>query len=197
LILYIWAVLPITGGSSLWKAVFVVVATAIVAVSTVRKRSSLSEIGLRLDNFVPAALVYLGASIPYAGAILLYHQDSIVAWSLGSADLPAMAQVVAWAFLQEFCLLAFLLPRLHEMSGQRVLSVTLAATIFGFFHLPNPFLTLYSMGGALVGAALFLRWPNLPAAALAHATASALVGSLLPSVITGGMKVGPGYWFSG
>ena len=101
------------------------------------------------------------------------------------------------AFLQQLCLLAFLLTRLRDILGRDVLAVVATAGIFAFFHLPNPFLTLYTLGAGLIATSLYLRWPNVLAAALAHAAASAIVDKLLPKAITGGMKVGPGYWLGG
>jgi membrane protease YdiL (CAAX protease family) len=80
------------------------------------------------------------------------------------------------------------------MTGRSLLAAVAAAGTFALLHMPNPFLTLYTLGGGLILTVLYLRLPNLLAATLAHALASALAKEVLPSVVTGGMKVGPNYW---
>ena len=190
--LYIWAVLPATGGDPGWNTAFILLAVAVAVFSVWRWGGTRERIGLRLDNFPRAIVAYLAAALPYAGAFLLWNHGSLVRGE-GWPDFGGAAGTVGWAFLQQFCLLAFLLTRLRGILGRDFTAAVSAAAIFAFFHLPNPFLTLYSFGGGLIVCLLFLRWPSLPAAALAHAMASALVSGLLPGEITGWMKVGPLY----
>ena len=194
LVIYIWVVIPGTLGAPFWKTLFTTLAVAVAALSVWRNGTTWQSVGLRLDNLFPALLVYLGLALPYAGLVLFWHRGSI---GSGGLEWPGAiwgaAGLITWAFAQQFCLLAFLLCRLRQILGRDVAAIVAAAGIFAFFHLPNPFLTLYTLGGGLILAALFVRLPNLWAAALAHAAASALVGGLLPAVITGSMKVGPLY----
>ncbi len=193
LTVYIWVVVPGTEGSPLWRLLFTGTALGLVGISLWRNRVSPKRIGLRLDNLLPALGLYFAVSLTYAGFFLFWHRASIatdVAWP----DLPGTLRFVGWAFLQEFLLLAFLLNRLHQILVRERPAILATAAIFAFFHLPNPFLTLWTLGGGAILAWLFLRKPNLLAATLAHATASALVGGLLPGAITGFMRVGPGYF---
>ena len=195
-VLYIWVVLPFTNGDPFWNGVFIVAAVAVAVVSFWKRRVSLARLGLRVDNLLPASLAYLLASVSYAGLVLLWHREILgtKAWQWPEPD--RLFWFLIWAFLQQMCLLAFLLNRLQEIFGGRRVAVLAAVGVFACFHLPNPFLTLYTLGGGLIVAVLFLRLPNLLAAALAHATASALVSGLLPGVVTGRMKVGPLYWWA-
>lgn len=196
LLVYIWVVIPETGGHSLLKVVFTASALG-VAIWSVRYRNGKRwerKAGFRTDNLPRALLIYLGASIPYAGLFLFVNRGALVGREFEWMDFGNVAMLLFWAFLQEFCLLAFLFNRLRQIFGGREApAVLVAASIFAFFHFPNPFLTLYTLGGGIILAALFTRWPNLLAASLAHAAASALVGGMLPGAVTGWMKIGPLY----
>ena len=169
----------------------------VVAYSFWRNGTGPDRTGLRVDNLLPALAVYLGVAVSYAGAVLVWHHDAVGQRALTWPDAWDVTVFVFKAFVQQLCLLAFLLTRLRDILGRDVSAVLATAVIFAFFHLPNPFLTLYTLGAGLIAASLYLRWPNVLAAALAHAAASAIVNKLLPTAITGGMKVGPGYWLGG
>jgi membrane protease YdiL (CAAX protease family) len=142
---------------------------------------------------LPGIGLYVGAALLYAGAVLLWHRDVLLPGELSWPDPGKVLMLFCWAFLQEICLLAFLFNRLCEMTHSRRAAVLAAAGLFALFHLPNPFLTLYTLGGGIILAHLYARIPNLLAATLAHALASSLVAALLPDPVTGWMKVGPLY----
>jgi membrane protease YdiL (CAAX protease family) len=197
LILYIWIVQPATGGHPLLEMVFISAALTIAAVSLRRAGAGPKEMGLRVDNILPALVMYLAASILYAGSVVLWNQGSVEEWGVGWPNPLGVVESVVWAFLQQFCLLAFILSRLRETFDRKLVAVVGAAGLFAFFHLPNPFLTLYTLGGGLIICTVHLRWPNIPAAALGHATASSLVDGLLPNAVTGSMRVGPSFWWTG
>ncbi len=195
--IYIWVVLPLTGASSVWNTVFTLGGISVAVISIWRKRVGRERAGLRWDNLLPALGVYLGSSLLYAGAVLFAYRNSLVSPPAVSLPIDRIAWGIVWAFLQQLCLLSFLLNRFRRILERDAPAVLAAAAIFAFFHLPNPFLTLYALGGGLIAASLFLRWPNLPAASLAHALASALVGRYLPREVTHFMRVGPLYWWTG
>jgi len=193
---YIWLLLPLTGGQARWDP-FCVLALLAVAVTSVRQRAlTRREMGLTFRDFLPAVLLFLSATLLYAGAVLAYHRHVLVLPPGPGRAWPwRLAWGIVWALMQEFCLLSFLLARLRRILGRSVPAAVASAAIFAFFHLPNPFLTAYAFGGSLIAALLFLRWPSLPAATLAHALASALVGSFLPELVTASMQVGPAYFW--
>jgi membrane protease YdiL (CAAX protease family) len=194
---HLWLVLPATGGKSSWDVLFIVGAVSTAAISLWRRGTTRQQMGIKHDGLLKESAIYLGAAGFFAGMVVLCFRGSLEPMGRGFLDLRRIPWHLTWAFLQQFCLLAFLLNRLREILRQKVLAVSAAAGVFAFFHLPNPFLTLVTLGGGLILACLFLRWPNLIAATLAHAAASALVGSLLPPQITGWMRVGPLYWWAG
>jgi membrane protease YdiL (CAAX protease family) len=190
---YLWVVLPVTAGRPAWTAAFILAAVALAAFCTRKKGITRERAGFRLDN-LPAALAAFGAAtLLYGGAVLVLCRDSLRPGADLWPGFDRIAWMLLWAFLQQFCLLSFLLNRLRQILGRDGPSVATVAILFSLLHLPNPFLTLYTLGGALVLGFLFLRWPNLPAATLAHAGASFLAGRLLAPELTGWMRVGPLY----
>ena len=106
---------------------------------------------------------------------------------LGSVgfELSAAVGLYFWALAQEFLLLAYLLQRFTQSINSRFWAAGAAATLFAFFHWPNPFLTIYTLIGGWIIASLYQRWPNLLAAAAGHAAASSLVSQMLPGTLTG------------
>jgi membrane protease YdiL (CAAX protease family) len=193
LLLYIWGVAPTADAP--WELVFPVAAIAVATSPLLLRSERWRGIGLRVDNLPQALALYLVMSLTFAGLVLLAHRGWLQAPAVEWRHLAGVPGKLGWAFLQQFCLLGFLLPRLCELSGRPRSAAVVAAAVFALFHLPNPFLTLVTLGGGLMLCWLYLRVPNLIAAAVAHAIASTLVSTMLPRVITGGMKVGPGYWW--
>lgn len=199
LTVHLWIIVPVTSHDGAWNAAAILSALVVATVGIRTHRVGLARSGLRLDNLADTLPLYLGCGMFYAGAVLVGLRHDLLGF--GGADWPefrSAAWRVVWAFLQEFCLLGFLLNRLRDLLGRDGRAVFASATLFAFFHLPNPFLTAYTFGGGLIISWLFLRRPNLLAAAFAHAAASALVSALLPGEVTGWMKVGPLYlWRAG
>ena len=199
LTVYIWLVLPWSAAKPSVNTAFTLAAIALAVISMWWKGVTRKQSGLRLDNLPAALAAYLGCSAAYAGAVLLLYRNSLVVPVLpaatGSSLYYRIGWPLLWAFLQQLCLLSFLFNRLRRILGREVPAILATAGLFAFFHVPNPFLILYTLGGGLLAAFLFRRWPNLPAASLAHALASALVGGFLPREVTGWMRVGPLYWW--
>ncbi len=189
----IWIVVPATGASPVWTGIFTLAGVGTAAFFAWRKGIGLKRAGIRLDNLPPAVGLYLGAALLYAGGVLLLCRASLRPLAAAWPNPASAAPLLLWALFQQFCLTSYLLNRLREILGRDLAAAGAAALLFSLLHLPNPFLTLYTLGGGAIIACLFLRWPSLPAAALAHAVASLAVSGLLPPEITGGMRVGPLY----
>jgi len=192
---YIWVVIPWMGVSPLVNSLFIVGIVSLAAFSLWRKGVPWNKVGLSSRNLSQGTAIYIGAGVSFAGLVLLYYRNSLGLMTEGWPDPRRVPMYLTWAFLQEFCFLSFLLNRFRQILRRDAAAAVTAAAIFAFFHLPNPFLTLYTLGGGLIATFLFMRWPNLVGATLAHALASGLVSNLLPPVITGWMRVGPLYWW--
>ncbi|HEV8338021.1 MAG TPA: hypothetical protein VGR67_16545, partial [Candidatus Polarisedimenticolia bacterium] len=144
---HLWIVLPATGGKTPWDVLFIVGAVSVAAISLGRRRTTRQQMGIKLDGLLKESAIYLGAAGFFAGVVVLCFRASLEPMERGFPDLRRIPWHLTWAFLQQFCLLAFLLNRLREILRQKALAVSAAAGIFAFFHLPNPFLTLYTLGG--------------------------------------------------
>ena len=191
---YIWIIEPWFGPSRPLYGPIILVGLWIAGWSLRRRGATWKRIGFRLDNLLPALLLYGIASATLAGAVVWWYRE-FVSWpALGPRHLLRWTLYFAWGLAQQFCLLSFLLTRLRELTRRDIWAVLAATSIFAFFHLPNPFLTVYTVFGGLASTALFLRWPNVFAAAAGHATAACLVNWLVPPEVFGGMQVGPLYW---
>jgi membrane protease YdiL (CAAX protease family) len=190
---YIWFVVPAVADRPGWTASFTLAAAALAGVFAWRNGVTWERAGFRVDNLPAALAAYISAGALYAGTVIFLCRDFL----RPNPELwPGIDRVVwlsLWAFFQQFCLVSFLLNRLRQILGRDGPAVAAAAVLFSLLHLPNPFLTLYTLGGALILGALFLRWPSLPAATLAHAAASYAAGRLLAPEFTGWMRVGPLY----
>jgi hypothetical protein len=193
LLAYIWVIQVLTGGHPAAYGITLAVLLGIAIGSVWKHGLTRAEQGLRLDNLAPSLAVYLLAALVYAGAVVLLLGE----WgSLPVGRWPPrhrVSQLLLWAFAQQFCLLSFIFSRLRKALGRDGVAVLAAAALFALLHLPNPFLTLYTLGGGIVTTTLFRRWPNLVAATLGHSLASVLVVWLLGMEAVGGMRVGPGY----
>lgn len=94
---------------------------------------------------------------------------------------------VAWAGLQQWLMLAILLPRLERWPGGKLLPVLATATMFALLHTPNGTLMQLCFLAELWWAWCFLRSRRLLPIALAHAgcallVEAGLVGSVLRSL---------------
>jgi len=191
---YIWIIEPWTGpGRPLYGPV-ILAGLGFAGASLRRHGATWKRIGFRSDNLLPALLVYVLASVTLAGAVLWWYREFVIWPEWGPRYLLRWMLYVAWGLVQQFCLLSFLLTRLREITRRDLCAVLAATAIFALLHLPNPFLAVYTVFGGLVSTALFLRWPNVFAAAIGHATAACIVNFLIPLEVFGSMWVGPMYW---
>jgi len=162
--------------------------------SHLRRHESARSVGLRLDNWRPAARqaclpVAVGAAVPLAiGAAL-------GTWHFGPAgSLLSLPWHVAWGTAQQYGLLCLLYRRSLDTFGSVRGAALAAAGAFALFHLPNPLLVTVTFLGGLVCCTLYRRVPNVLVLGLAHAMISTVVFSALPNSITHHMRVGPGYF---
>ncbi|TLZ00523.1 MAG: CPBP family intramembrane metalloprotease [Gammaproteobacteria bacterium] len=162
--------------------------------SHLRRHESARSVGLRLDNWRPAARqaclpVAVGAAVPLAiGAAL-------GTWHFGPVgSLLSLPWHVAWGTAQQYGLLCLLYRRSLDTFGSVRGAALAAAGAFALFHLPNPLLVTVTFLGGLVCCTLYRRVPNVLVLGLAHAMISTVVFSALPISITHHMRVGPGYF---
>ncbi len=177
---------------------FLLVAAAYFAIGVIghlARGESLWQIGVRLDNWRPAlrnasiAMVPL-ASVPLVAGGLLgsWH---FPAWGDAALTLPAS---VAWGTAQQYGLLCVLYRRLQEALDSPDGATAAAALLFALFHLPNGLLMGVTLIAGVVACMLYRREPNVPVIGAAHAVVSFILYYALPESLTGGLRVGPGYF---
>jgi membrane protease YdiL (CAAX protease family) len=142
--------------------------------------------GRALTGLTPFVLVTVGVAVALGAAAGSLRPPQID--SLG----PRLLLGTAWGVAQQYGLVAIFYRGLLQLLPERKARVA-AASLFALFHLPNPFLTLFTLGAGWVACTVYRRAPNLWALGLAHAIVSQAVSRSLPQAWTGGMRVGPGF----
>ncbi len=197
-----WSVFSLAGGSKWIAAVPVSLALLFVFLSHRARHETARELGLRVDNFLKAArllaLPMLVATVVCIGAG--WWLSGTVNFNLArnsSAGRPFWWMVsagVAWGFLQQYVLQAFINRRAQLIWGRGVWSTLVVGGLFAALHLPNPWLTLATFAGGMVWASVYQRAPNLFALALSHGLMTWVLISTLPAAALNGLRVGFKYF---
>ncbi|HXV65268.1 MAG TPA: hypothetical protein VEK15_31525 [Vicinamibacteria bacterium] len=161
----------------------------------------LAQLGVRVDNLLPACGVFLAVTAGLTAPAMIGTRSGIgLPFPLG--ELP---RYFLWAFFQQFVAVgAFWLPFRRAMglpleevgSFSREVAVAGAvALVFVVAHAPNPGLMVLGGVAELVWLSLFGRFRNLFALSVAHGVAALVVSHhLVPSFWLTSMRVGPSYW---
>ena len=152
------------------------------------------DIGFRFDNIVPALRLLIWPTLIAVVIILL------IGWYLtGPPSLPRLLRprlllVPAWALFQQYALQGFMNRRAQVVFGKGLVSVVLVAVVFAALHLPNPVLSILTLLGGLIWAAVYQREANLFALAASHTVASVSLAIALPLNVINGLRVGFKYF---
>jgi hypothetical protein len=178
-------------------AAYVIVAgyVGIGAFSHVRRSESLRELGIRLDNWRPAALNVLGwMAVPLI--VVLAIGAAMHSWHFPSLDRAALrlSWLLIWGTVQQYGLLCFFYRRQREVLGNPVAASVAAAAFFSIFHLPNAFLMVVTLLAGYIACDVYRRQPNVFVMGAMHALTSFILYYALPPGVTHGLRVGPGYY---
>ena len=193
LISYIWG----WGSTSMGPFTLCVILYFTIGVAShLRAGEGLADLGIRIDNLGAAALDALVATMVIG--LLLAAAGSL----LGSMDFPPLAlwphtlmDGVIWGLMQQYGLLCIFYRRFSELFPRhRDAPLWAASAIFALLHLPNPFLTLVTLGAGALSCWLYRRRQNLLVLGVMHGLVSFLIVHTLTSGITMGMRVGPGFF---
>lgn len=169
---------------------FIIAAMGWIVACTLLQRRSWRELGLGLRGFRQSSWLALIAAVPAAILLAMHSQ-------LGFTHHPLhLWQILGyplWALEQEFILNSFLFLNLERLAGTR-LAIVLSALAFAVAHIPNPLLTVLTLLAGLVFCALFARYRNIWALAIAHALLGMTIAASAPVSITHRMRVGRGYY---
>jgi hypothetical protein len=185
---------PLTVSPRATSAGMILLIIVLLIVTAVRDSETPRTLGFRLDNFLPA-LARL--ALPLSIFILLVVVTGLLTGSVrfGPKFFSMLVFVPLWALLQQYLLLAFVLPRMRVIFGPGKASSVASAAIFSILHLPNPVLTVACAAGGYVWVRTYEREANLFASALTHTLASAFLANTLPGWLLKNMVVGYNYFF--
>lgn len=189
-----WVILSFADDSKLIGIIPVLLALAFMIFSHRERGETIADLGFRFDNFVSCARLLIGPTL-IAGALILFLSWLTRGERLELAPLRMkFLSLPLWALFQQYALQGFINRRAQLAVGPGAKSVVLVAVVFSFLHLPNPLLTVLTLVGALLWAAVYQREPNLFALALSHAFASLLLALSLPPHLINNLRVGFKYF---
>src|SRR5262245_59952581 len=131
-----WAV-PLMGNNATAYGGLALIIAVLMAVCLLRDGLSAGQLGIRLDNFIPA----LGDLLPFLIVFVLAMVSiGLVCGSvkLGARFWSMLAIVPPWALLQQYMLLAFANHRFRVLLDGGESTAIATAMLFGALHLPNP-----------------------------------------------------------
>ncbi|HVR07979.1 MAG TPA: CPBP family intramembrane glutamic endopeptidase [Thermoanaerobaculia bacterium] len=189
LLAQMWVAVPLLGSQRLTPLLAMAAVLALCAWSN--RRHGVGW-GFRADALAPAARRAALLTLPAVAIILVAGKE------LGSLHSPGnlalrFAVLLLWALLQQFILQTVILREARGAMPRQAALIT-AAALFALVHLPNPLLTPVTFVAALGWCWVYDRHPNLLPIALSHAVASLALAAAFDPAITGGMRVGYGYF---
>jgi len=179
-------------GLSTANAVALILTTVCVFSFVLAGPFTRQQMGLGRPQFRASLWVLASGAILAASIALLS--------SLVGGDLPPTHAVplrgawiyAIWALVQQFLLQSFFFVRFEALLGARR-AVLAAALLFAAAHIPNPILTVLSLGGGLFFCEMFRRYRNIYALGLAHAMLGLTVAASFSDPLLHRMRVGIGY----
>ncbi|RXH57788.1 CPBP family intramembrane glutamic endopeptidase [Granulicella sibirica] len=165
-----------------------------IAGTTALSFDNVAALGLRTANLLRSfwiagvAACLSAITVAVAAHLHTLHAQASVVWFAKSYIGYAI-----WAFVQQFLMMDFFLPRFLRLSTRPAYAVLTAAGVFALAHLPNPVLTVLTLVWGLVGCWHFLRYRNLYPLALSHAILGITIAVCVPGYVTHNMRVGLGY----
>lgn len=188
-LLPMWLVAPLFGTVHWLSGLAVLAALALCIWSN---RRSGAGWGFRGEALLPALAWAAALTLPVVALTLLLGRGL---GTLRADDhlVPRFLILVGWALVQQFILQTAVLREMRIVCGPRA-APAVAAGLFALLHFPNPFLTPVTFLAGLGWCRLYDRHPNLVPIALSHACSSLVAVLAFGPAITGGMRVGYGYF---
>lgn len=189
LLTQMWIAVPLLGSPRLTALAALAAVLALCAWSHRRQGSSW---GFRAEALGPAARRAAMLTLP-AVALILGAGMGLGSLHTPGHLAPRFAVLVLWALLQQFILQTVILREAKSALPRQAALLT-AAGLFALVHLPNPLLTPVTFVAALGWCWVYDRYPHLLPIALSHAVASLALAAAFDPAVTGGMRVGYGYF---
>lgn len=185
-----WVMLSFLYQNRAMVVVPVCFALGLMLTSHVAYKEGLRDLGFRLDNFFAAVKLLIAPTL--IAVVLIFLTGWILRPKQPIPDLirPRLVIVPLWALFQQYALQGYINRRAQIAFGKGAVSIAVVAIVFSLVHLPNPILTILTLLGGVIWAAVYQRQPNLFALALSHAVASITVTIAIPLDFINGLRVG-------
>lgn len=170
---------------------FVGVPVAIVAALGAWNAFRTKEWGLGVRAFIPGLRAAALFTLPIV-VILLASGAALGTLHDRPGLLANFGVLVVWGVAQQWILQTVVLGEAQRVASRRA-GVIVAALLFGAVHLPNPFLTLATVAGALGWCAIYARYPNILPLAFSQAIGTLAVLHAFDDRITGRLRIGYSY----
>jgi membrane protease YdiL (CAAX protease family) len=169
-------------------------AFAWIAVTALLRWKQTAPNGFGLRGLLPSLWIA-------AAALAIFLAGVALAWHLGTlhrlyGPLPVAVHILGyavWALMQQFILEVYVLLRFLRLGIRRAPAIALATALFALAHVPNPVLVALTLVWGALSCALYLRYRNLYALALAHGILGMCLAVAVPNHIHRHMRVGLGY----
>lgn len=194
-----WILSAVMGRSKLAVAIPIALAFVLMIGSHLLRGETLRDLGFRFDNFLRAGKLLLLPMLLTALLSLLAgwwfgREISFLRWHAGRPIVGQLVLGFGWGLLQQYVLQGFINRRAQVIWGQGWLSILLVAIVFGGLHLPNPWLTVLTLGGGIIWATVYQRAPNLFALAVSHSLMTWVLVSTLPASALNHLRIGFKYF---
>lgn len=189
---YMWLAVPFLGAGGEASTLLILGILGLCAWGNTRSGASW---GFQRGEMAPALRWTLALTLP---AVVLLLAVGLEIGTLASPPdrlVPRFTLLLVWALLQQFVLQTVILREARQRFS-RGTAIVVSASLFALLHLPNPFLTPATFVAGLGWCWIYERHPNLLPVALSHALASLTAFLALGPGITGGMRVGYGYFLA-
>jgi hypothetical protein len=166
----------------------------VAVASHARRHETPAQLGLRMHNVQPALRNAASVVVPIS-AVALATGAALGTWHFPSWErsLAGLPWLLTWAAAQQYGLLCFFYRGFLEILEQPLAATVATSVTFAVFHAPNGFLMAVTLGAGVIACTLYRRLPNVFVIAIVHAALSYVIYYSLPSSLTHGFRVGPGY----
>ncbi len=146
--------------------------SAVIAGMTIQERWTLSQLGIRIDNFgesiIPYVMFTCAGLLVIFGAAQFLHRHPVNAWWTQSHFLYLFLPI---SIFQEIAFRGFLIPKLESIIASVVFVIFVNALLFAFLHILYPHPLINVPFGFLAGigfAAMYVFYPNLLLVTVSH-----------------------------
>jgi len=169
-------------------------AFAWIVVTGFLRRKETAPNGFGLGGLAPSLWIVAAALAVFLGGVVLAKHLGTLHRLYG--PLPVAVHILGyavWSMMQQFILEVYVLLRFLRLGMRRGAAIALATALFALAHVPNPVLVALTVPWGAISCALYLRYRNLYALALAHGILGMCLAVTVPNHVHHHMRVGLGY----